>query len=63
VKAELQPLKDVRYWISKVLEPEQGEVTKKPEPKHSVTGMLKYLQEQQTQTQQSPKERKQNIER
>lgn len=64
VKEELQPLKDVRYWISKVLEPEQAETRKKPEPKHSVTEKMKYLQEQkkqQTQEQQAPK-RKQNME-
>ena len=65
VKAELQPLKDVRYWISKVIEPEQGEVEKKPEPKHSVTEKMKYLQEQKKQPEQkSPqhKQKKQNME-
>ena len=65
VKAELQPLKDVRYWISKVIEPEQSEVEKKPEPKHSVTEKMKYLQEQKKQPEQkSPqhKQKKQNME-
>ena len=65
VKAELQPLKDVRYWISKVIEPEQGEVEKKPEPKHSVTEKMKYLQEQKKQLEpKSPqhKQKKQNME-
>ena len=65
VKAELQPLKDVRYWISKVIEPEQGEVEKKPEPKHSLTEKMKYLQEQTKQPEQkSPqhKQKKQNME-
>ena len=37
VKEELQPMKDIRYWIGKVLTPEQAEVEKKPEPKHSLT--------------------------
>ena len=32
-----QPMKDIRYWIGKVLTPEQAEVEKKPEPKHSLT--------------------------
>ena len=65
VKAELQPLKDVRYWISKVIEPEQGEVEKKPETKHSLTEKMKYLQEQTKQPEQkSPqhKQKKQNME-
>ena len=31
-KEELQPMKDIRYWVSKVLTPEQSEVEKKPEP-------------------------------
>ena len=62
---EVQPLKDVRYWISKVIEPEQGEVEKKPEPKHSVTEKMKYLQEQKKQLEpKSPqhKQKKQNME-
>ena len=63
VKEELQPLKDVRYWIGKVLEPEQTEGLKKPEPKHSLTEKMKYLQEQKKQpaTERKP-HRKQNME-
>ena len=38
-------MKDIRYWVSKVLTPEQSEVEKKPEPKHSVTEKMKFLQE------------------
>jgi hypothetical protein len=34
-------MKDIRYWVSKVLTPEQAEVEKKPEPKHSVTEKMK----------------------
>lgn len=45
-KEELRPMKDIRYWVSKVLTPEQSEVEKKPEPKHSVTEKMKFLQEQ-----------------
>lgn len=45
-KEELQPMKDIRYWVSKVLTPEQSEVERKPEPKHSVTEKMKFLQEQ-----------------
>ena len=40
-KEELQPMKDIRYWVGKVLAPEQA-VEKKPEPKHSVTERLKH---------------------
>ena len=59
VEAELQPLKDIRYWISKVVEPEQGEPPKKPEPKHSVKEKVKYLQEQNKQTERKSPQRKQ----
>ena len=45
VKEELQPMKDIRYWVGKVLTPEQA-VEKKPEPKYSVTEKMKFLQEQ-----------------
>ena len=41
-KEKLQPMKDIRYWVSKVLTPEQSEALKKPEPKHSVTERLKH---------------------
>ena len=40
---------------------EQTEAQKKPEPKHSITGRLKYGQEQQKQTQEQ-KTPKQNME-
>ena len=63
-KEELQPMKDIRYWISKVLMPEQSEVEKKPEPKHSVTEKIKFLQEQSSnqQEQKTPQQKKQNME-
>lgn len=58
-KEELQPMKDIRYWVSKVLTPEQSEVEKKPEPKHSVTEKMKFLQEQSSnQQEQNPRNRK-----
>ena len=63
-KEELQPMKDIRYWVSKVLMPEQSEVEKKPEPKHSVTEKMKFLQEQSSnqQEQNPPQQKKQNME-
>ena len=63
-KEELQPMKDIRYWVSKVLTPEQSEVEKKPEPKHSVTEKMKFLQEQSSnqQEQNPPQQKKQNME-
>ena len=63
-KEDLQPMKDIRYWVSKVLMPEQSEVEKKPEPKHSVTEKIKFLQEQSSnqQEQKSRQHKKQNME-
>ena len=52
-------MKDIRYWVSKVLMPEQSEVEKKPEPKHSVTEKMKFLQEQSSNQQE---QKKQNME-
>ena len=62
VKAELKSMKDIRYWISKVLEPEQSGAESKPEPKHSVVDRSRYLQEQEQKAKLSP-QRKQNMER
>jgi len=64
VKEELQPMKDIRYWVGKVLAPEQSEVQKKPEPKHSPSEQIKFYQEQekQKQEQKSPQYKKQNME-
>ena len=63
-KEGLQPMKDIRYWVSKVLTSEQSEVEKKPEPKHSVTEKMKFLQEQNNhqQEQKTPQQKKQNME-
>ena len=63
-KEELQPMKDIRYWVSKVLTPEHSEVEKKPEPKHSVTEKMKFLQEQSIHQpeQKTPQQKKQNME-
>ena len=63
-KEELQPMKDIRYWVSKVLTPEQSEALKKPEPKHSVTEKMKFLQEQSSnqQEQKTPQQKKQDME-
>lgn len=58
-------MKDIRYWVGKVLTPEQA-VEKKPEPKHSPSEQIKFYQEQQKQKEQhehtTPKTRKQNME-
>ena len=64
VKEELQPIRDIRYWVGKVLAPEQAEVQKKPEPKHSPSEQIKFYQEQekQKQEQKSPQHKKQNME-
>ncbi len=40
IQNELQPLKDVRYCVSKVIDPEQHPIEKKEEPKHSVQERL-----------------------
>ena len=63
-KEKLQPMKDIRYCVSKVLTPEQSEVEKKPEPKHSVTEKMKFLQEQSSNQpeQKTPQQKKQNME-
>ena len=44
--------------------PEQSEALKKPEPKHSVTEKMKFLQEQSSnqQEQKTPQQKKQNME-
>ena len=64
VKEELQPMKDIRYWVGKVLTPEQAEVEKKPEPKHSLKERLLYEQAEskKTQEQKAPQHKKQNME-
>ena len=67
VKEEIQPMKDIRYWVGKVLTPEQPKVTKKTEPKHSPTEQIKFYQEQEKQKQeqstQQQKYKKTNMER
>lgn len=63
VQEELKPLKEIRYWVSQVLTPEQGEVRKKPEPKHSVTEQIKDYQEKaKRKDEQHQQEKKQNME-
>ncbi len=63
VQEELKPLKEIRYWVSKVLSPERTEVKKKSEPKHSVTEQIKdYQEESKQKDEQHQQEKKQNIE-
>jgi predicted nucleic acid-binding Zn-ribbon protein len=63
VNEELKPMKDIRYWVSKVLSPEQT-IEKQPEPKHSLKERLQYEQEQKKkeQVQKAPKQKKQDME-
>lgn len=65
VKEELKPIKDIRYWVGKVLSPEQAKAESKPEPKQSPTGQIAYLQEQQKQEdrKKATKTKKQDMER
>lgn len=65
VKEELKPMKDIRYWVGKVLTPEQAEGEKKPEPKHSVTGKLNHYRDKKQQPEQTTPQqqhKKQNME-
>ena len=62
VQEELTPLTEIRYWVSQVLEPEQAEVKKKPEPKHSLTERLKDYQGEQKKPEKSHREKQQNME-
>ena len=66
VKEELQPLKDIRYRVGKVLTLEQSEARKKPEPKHSIRALLEYerteSKKKQTQEQKVPQHKKQDME-
>ena len=63
VREELKPLKEIRYWVSKVLAPEQAEVKRKPEPKHSVTEQIQdYREESRKKDEQHRQEKKQNME-
>ena len=60
VKEELKPMKEIRYWVGRVLTLEQ-EVEKKPEPKHSVTEQMKYMQEQSKHWSRNPHRRNNKI--
>ena len=54
-------MKDIRYWVSKVLTPEQSEVEKKPEPKHSVTEKMKFCKSRAAIRSRKPRNRKNRI--
>ena len=59
----MKPLKEIHYWVSKVLASEQAEVKKKPEPKHSVTEQIQdYREESRKKDEQHRQEKKQNME-
>ena len=56
VNEELQPMKDIRRWVGKVLSPEQSENESKPEPKQSIAEKMRYYQEKEKgETPKSPK--------
>ena len=65
VKEELKPMKDIRYWVGKVLAPEQAKAESKPEPKHSPPEQIDYLRKQQEQEdrKKTTKTKKQDMER
>ena len=46
IQTDLKPLKDIRYWVDKVLTNEQKEIGKMQEPKYSITEKMKYYKEQ-----------------
>lgn len=56
-------MKDIRYWVSKVLEPEQAEIEAKPEPKHSLKERLQYQQKEnkKKQVQKALKQKQQDM--
>lgn len=61
VQEELKPLREIRYWVSKVLTPEQADV--KTKPKQSVTKQIKnYQEESRKKDEKYRQEKKQNIE-
>jgi hypothetical protein len=50
VKAELLPMREIRYWIDKVLSQNETEIKSKPEPKHSIKDQMNFLQDQRQHT-------------
>ena len=61
VNEKLKPMKDIRYWVGKVLSPEQA-VEKQPELKHSLKERLQYEQDKEKQVQKAPKQKKHDME-
>ena len=47
INEELQPMKDIRRWLGKVISPEQSENENKPEQKQSITEKMRYYQEKE----------------
>ena len=47
INEELQPMKDIRRWLGKVISPEQSENENKPEPKQSIAEKMRYYQEKE----------------
>ena len=63
VNEELQPMKDIRRWVGKVISPEQSEVENKHEPKHSIMEKMRCYQDKEKEDDKNSKDTKeQNIE-
>ena len=47
INKELQPMKDIRRWVGKVISPERSEIENKPKQKHSITEKMQYYQDKE----------------
>ena len=47
INEELQPMKDIRRWVGKVISSEQAEIESKSEPKHSIAEKMRYYQDKE----------------
>ena len=47
INKELQPMKDIRRWVGKVISSEQAEIESKHEPKQSIAEKMRYYQEKE----------------
>ncbi|MCD7785279.1 MAG: conjugal transfer protein, partial [Oscillospiraceae bacterium] len=64
VKKDLQPLKDVRFWVNKVIASKEQPAENKPEPKHSLIEKLKYMADvEKSDSTERNQQKKQDIDR
>ena len=47
INEELQPMKDIRRWVGKVISPDQSENENKPKQKQSIAEKMRYYQEKE----------------